>query len=88
LLLLGMSRMFEQVAEVVGDTVGVFLDWLTGTLPIEPRLVAMAKHGPRNVAGDGTWITDLCASWLHESCSAREHCDCVCHVGWKRYGEG
>lgn len=37
------------------------------------------RFGSRNVDQDGAWITDLCASWLHESCPSA-HCDCRCHA--------
>lgn len=39
------------------------------------------RHGLGNLAGDGTWKSDLCAAWVHGSCPAPAHCDCTCHGG-------
>lgn len=41
-------------------------------------------HGRRNLAADGTWQSDLCAAWVHDSCPAPDHCDCTCHGGIRR----
>lgn len=41
-------------------------------------------HGAGNRAGDGTWQSDMCAAWVHESCPPLPRCDCTCHGGTVR----
>lgn len=40
-----------------------------------------ARHGAGNMAGDGSWQSDLCAAWVHGSCPVPWLCDCTCHGG-------
>jgi hypothetical protein len=47
---------------------------------LEP-VIAVYRHGPRNVTGDGRWQSDLCGAWVHGSCPAAGRCDCTCHGG-------
>jgi hypothetical protein len=47
------------------------------------RRVHISRYGPRNLAGDDTWQTDLCAAWVHDACPSR-FCGCTCHGGTVR----
>jgi hypothetical protein len=43
------------------------------------RLNPKHRHGLGNQTADGVWQTDLCASWLHDSCRMPNLCHCRCH---------
>lgn len=73
-----------ELANAIGEILEVFgtnlLRMFAAFEPVNHREHVIAAYGRRNEAGDGMWLSDLCAAWVHESCPAGEYCDCRCHA--------
>lgn len=39
---------------------------------LDPKYV----YGKNNFRDDGTWVSDMCSAWLHESCELPDECAC------------
>jgi hypothetical protein len=64
------SLAFAQVAAALSRAFG---------LAPKPQLVDLRRvHGLGNVAEDGTWLSDSCATWIH-ACPLPGACACRCH---------
>lgn len=62
---------FEEVGRAIS---GMFV-----RLQPLARMLVIAKYGADNETGGGVWQSNMCATWLHDSCQAHGFCDCGCH---------
>lgn len=82
------QRAAEQAGRSLGEQLATALKGLAAalsaafdqsTLRAQARLyVAQNRHGAGNRAADGTWLSDMCSAWVHESCPGYA-CACRCH---------
>lgn len=43
------------------------------------RTLTIYRYGSGNETQAGEWQSDMCASWLHDSCRGGAFCVCRCH---------
>lgn len=69
-----VGQQFQRMAEEVSRAAAKFLG-------LNASIDVRCLVGARNFTGDDLWQSDMCASWLHDSCPLTEACDCTCHGG-------